>query len=136
MDPNQTDDVDRLFARLEAAPPPPDLRGQVMVAVAARSRTRRRIGVVLAVASLVCMTLFSFLMGQQLGASGGLLVFRELVLDADLARSAPIDVALAAAELTPWAYLVPVLVGLVGIGFAGRALLRPAPRLGAAGDVS
>src|SRR6478672_6498163 len=105
----QVDDVDRLFARMRPEEPPIGLSSLVLAAVATRAHRRRRIGVGLAAASFVFITLFSFLAGQQLAASGSLLLLSGLTANLDLVLEAPADAALATLELVPWAYAALVL---------------------------
>jgi len=125
----EVDDVDRLFARLRPAEPPVGLSLQVLAAVSARARRRRRIGAWMALASLVMIALFSFLAGQQLATSGSLLVLQSLVSNLDLVMEAPADAALAAIQLVPWAYAALVVVGLAAVGLAARMLFHPTSKL-------
>jgi len=127
MYPEDVDDVDILFARLQPAELPGNLRPRVLSAAAQRSRRRHVIGYSLLVASIILAVLLSFSIGQQLRLSGALALF-ELLADAELLAEAPGDVALALAELVPWHLVILVVGSLAMVAVAARLALSPSMR--------
>ena len=127
MYPEDVDDVDILFARLEPAALPANLQSRVLAAAAQRSRRRHAIGYSLLAASIILGVVLSFSIGQQLRLSGALALF-ELLADAELVAEAPGDVALAVAELVPWHLILLVVGSLALVAVAARLALSPSIR--------
>ncbi len=126
MTDSNPDDIDRLFARLERAPVPPNFT-EVVVA-----RTVKNARAALAwpwlVAGVLAMALLGtagYLAGQSLAASDGLDVLEALLGDTSLLTIAPGDVLAAVGEVMPWR-----LVALAGVSAvlmiwaAGRVVSR------------
>jgi hypothetical protein len=134
MDAPDIDDVDRLFARLERTPTPAHLARDVLDAVAARARARRRLGQAAIAAALMLTTLLSFAVGHALRASGGLALVAVVLGDLELARAAPGEVALALVELVPWDLTLLIALSMMTLALAARLALTPMirpPRPGA-----
>ena len=128
MYPNDVDDVDVLFARLERADPPSDLRAQVLIRVQQRSRRRHRLGYALLATSVMLAVLVSFTIGQQLRASGALALLGFLS-DLELLSEAPAELGLALLELVPWYLALVVGAALAMVVVAVRLALSPSIRL-------
>ena len=128
MNPDDVDDVDILFARLERAVPPANLRARVLAGARERSRRRHLLGYGLLAAAIALAVALSFSIGQQLRASGALALLAFLV-DAELLAAAPAEVALALLELIPWHLVVLVGGALAMVLFAMRLALSPSIRL-------
>lgn len=126
------DELDTLYARLERIQPPSELKRRVMESVVARSRARPWISMLVIAAGVALTAAISFVFGQQLRISGALDLLELALSDAELAGSAPAEVALAVWELTPWplAALVAACAGIVGS--AARLVLAPPHRSGRA----
>ena len=119
------DDLDRLFARLERAPAPPELTARVLASTIGRERAPRvawpwcAAGLV----ALIGLVLTGYLLGASLASSDGLDVLEGVATDLSLLSVAPGDVLAALGEVVPWP-----LVGLAAVSAAllslasGRAL--------------
>jgi hypothetical protein len=127
---DQPDDLDRLFARLERAPAPPDLTARVL-ARTVRGEPRASVAWTWCLAGLLALVgvaVAGYLVGATLAASDGLDVLEAVAADLTLLTVAPGDVLAAVGEVVPWR-----LVGLAGCSAAlltwasGRALI-PARR--------
>jgi hypothetical protein len=129
MYPDDVDEVDVLFARLESATPPPDLRDRVLAGADARSQRRHLIGYALLVASLLVAAAISFSIGQQLRLSGAVDLLNFLA-DLELFSEAPSEVLLAFLELTPWPLTVLVAASFALVLFAVRLTVTPVVHLG------
>lgn len=124
MYPNDVDDVDILFARLEPAPPPTDLHDRVLAGAEMRSRRRHLLGYVLLTVSVLVAASISFNIGQQLQLSGALALLAFLG-DLDLLSDSLAEVLLAAFELTPWPLAALVAASLAMTIVAVRLALSP-----------
>jgi len=125
MYPNDVDDVDILFARLEPALPPADLHDRVLAGAQARSRRQRLLGYVLLAVSVGVAASISFSIGQQLQLSGALALL-DFLGDLDLLSDSLAEVLLAAIELTPWPLAALVAASLAMVVVAMRLALSPA----------
>ena len=129
MYPDDVDDVDILFARLQLAAAPEDLSARVIAHSQARSRRRHSIGYVLLAASIVLAVGLSFIVGQQLKLSGALALV-DFIADMELLTTAPLEVALAILELVPWHLAALVAASLAMVVVAVRLALSPSIRFG------
>src|SRR5438094_971217 len=127
MYPDDVDDVDRLFARLERVDPPADLHAQVVARTEHRARRRHIVGYGLLIASVLLAVFASFIIGQQLRTSGALALL-AFIADLELLAEAPAEVALALVELVPWHLAAVVGAALVMVVVAVRLALSPSFR--------
>ncbi|HEV7666825.1 MAG TPA: hypothetical protein VGQ62_25045 [Chloroflexota bacterium] len=138
--PDELDDIDRLFLRrLDRAEVPDDFTGRVLASTVARTRATR---VILAwpwiAAGLVAfglLTLAGYQLGVRLATSDGIDLVSAVAGDLGLLVTAPGDVLAALSEIIPWwlmavaavsAGLLVVAVGnvvaRVPVGFRQHAL--------------
>jgi hypothetical protein len=112
---HQPDDVDRLFARLERAPAPPDLTARVLARTVGPERARRLIWpwCVAGLLGVLGVLVAGYLVGATLASSDGLDVIAGVVTDFTLLTVAPGDVLAAVGEVVPWP-----LVGVAGLSAA------------------
>ncbi|SRR6266545_588913 len=127
MYPDDVDDVDTLFARLERVDPPAELGTQVVARAAQRARRRHLVGYGLLTASFLLAVFVSFAIGQELRASGALSLLAFLS-DLELLAEAPAEVGLAVVELVPWHLAVVVGAALAMVVVAVRLALSPSIR--------
>ena len=127
MYPNGADDIDMLFARLESAVPPQELRARVLAGAQGRSRRRQLIGYSLLAASIILGALLAFTIGQQLRLSGALALV-DFFADAELLSDARAEVALALIELIPWHLAALVVASLAMVVVAVRLAISPSVR--------
>ena len=117
--PEELDDVDRLFARLERAAVPDDLTARVLASTVARTgATRAALAwpwIVAGLAALAMLTIAGYQLGASLAASDGLDLVAAVFEDISLLATAPGDVLAALGEVIPW--------GLVAVAGLGAALL-------------
>ena len=132
--PEQIDDVDRLFARLDRAPVPETLTARVLASTVARSNATRMVlawpWMMAALAALGLLCLAGYQLGASLAASDGLELVSALFDDLGLFTTAPGDVVAALGEVIPWSL---VALAVVGAGLlvlaAGHVVSRtPAPQ--------
>ena len=132
--PEELDDVDRLFARLERAPVPEALTARVLASTVARTNATRMVlawpwmMAVLAALGLLCLA--GYQLGASLAATDGLELVGALFDDLGLFTTAPGDVVAALGEVIPWSL---VALAVVGAGLlvlaAGHVVSRtPAPQ--------
>jgi hypothetical protein len=132
--PEELDDVDRLFARLDRAQVPEALTARVLASTVARSSTTRTVlawpwmAAVLAGFGVLCMA--GYQLGASLASNDGLELVAALFDDLGLFTTAPGDVAAALGEVIPWSL---VALAVVGAGLlvmaAGHVVSRgPAPQ--------
>ncbi|MGI9145522.1 MAG: hypothetical protein ACR2IK_03070 [Chloroflexota bacterium] len=131
--PEELDDVDRMFARLDHAPVPEALTARVLASTVARANAPRGVlgwpwmMAVLAALSLVCLA--GYQLGVSLAASDGLELIAALFDDLGLFVTAPGDVVAALGEVIPWSLLA---VAVVGVGLlvlaTGHIVSRPPTR--------
>ena len=115
-DPYDTDDIDRLFARLDRASLPETFTGQVLARTVGKTRAHTTLAWPWLVSGLAALTLLSmtgYWLGASLEASDGLDVLLALVSDVGLVTTAPAEVAAALGDVVPWG-----LVGLAGLSAA------------------
>jgi hypothetical protein len=122
------DDIDILFSRWEPVPTPPGLEARVLYAVRRRAASRRRLGFVGLVASLIVAMALSFLIGQELQTSDALELLAGAVEDIELLSAEPSGVAMAFIELTPWP--LAALLGLCLAIAAGASRFAMTPLAG------
>lgn len=117
--PEELDDVDRLFARLERAAVPDDLTTRVLASTVARTNATRAVlawpWIVAGLAALGMLTIAGYQLGASLAASDGLDLVAAVFEDVGLLATAPGDVLAALGEVIPW--------GLLGVAGAGAAVL-------------
>ncbi len=130
--PEPRDDVDRLFARLHAVAPPPDLAARVMRAlpgpaplaptrvVAPSPAPRRRWGWVTAGAGIILL-LMSMRLGTLLGDSGALDVLGQIVANFGDFLGAPGDYLAPLASELPWLDLTVAVAALVTFWLSSSA---------------
>jgi hypothetical protein len=132
--PEELDDVDRMFARLDRAPVPEALTARVLASTVARTNATRTVlawpWMVAVVAALGLLSLAGYQLGASLAGNDGLELVGALIGDLGLFTTAPGDVAAALGEVIPW--------GLVALAAVGAGLLilaaghvvahAPAPR--------
>ena len=119
--PEELDDVDRMFARLDRAPVPEGLTARVLASTVARSNATRTVlawpWIVAVLAALGLLSLAGYQLGASLAATDGLELVVALFDDLGLFTTAPGDVAAALGEVIPWS-----LVALAAVG-AGLLIL-------------
>jgi len=103
-DPTHADDVDRLFARLQHAPVPPEFTGRVLARTTERSNPRP--WMVAGLAALAVLTVAGYQLGAVLATTDGLAVIEAVLSDQSLLANAPGDVAAALGEVIPWRFVV------------------------------
>ncbi len=131
--PEELDDVDRLFARLDRAPVPETLTARVLSSTVARANASHAVlawpWMMAALAALGVLCLAGYQLGASLAASDGLELVAAVFDDLGLFTTAPGDVVAALGEVVPWSLLA--LAG-VGVGLlvvaAGRVVSRPPTR--------
>jgi hypothetical protein len=134
--PEELDDVDRLFARLERAPVPEALMARVLATTAARADATRVVlawpWMVAVLAALGLLSLAGYQLGVSLAASDGLELVAALFDDLGLFATAPGDVVAALGEVIPWSLVAVAAVGAgVLVLAAGHVVSRvPAPLRG------
>ncbi len=126
------DDVERLLARLEPIPPPPDLAARVLARTSRRVRMRWGLWVTLAVVvgvlAAALAAISGYVTGQELVHSGAYELVRLALEDQELVAAAPTEYLLALAEAVPWAGLLATLACIVAAYAVTRPLAR-APEL-------
>src|ERR671914_509462 len=96
MAPDELDDIDRLFARLDRVPPPPDLAARVVARTQAQTRATVAWPWLLAgVTAMAVLGVAGYLAGQTLAATDGLDIIEALLGDYGLLVAAPDDVLAA-----------------------------------------
>ncbi|HLZ27782.1 MAG TPA: hypothetical protein VKV73_10720 [Chloroflexota bacterium] len=132
--PEELDDVDRLFARLDRAPVPEALTARVLASTVARTNATRMVlawpWMMAALAALGLLCLAGYQLGASLAATDGLELVGALFDDLGLFTTAPGDVVAALGEVIPWSL---VALAVVGAGLlvlaAGHVVSRtPAPQ--------
>src|ERR1700738_2968262 len=113
--PEELDDVDRLFARLDRAPVPEALTARVLASTVARSNATRTVlawpWMIAVVAALGLLSLAGYQIGVSMAASDGLELVAALFSDLGLFTTAPGDVVGALGEVIPWTLVVVAVVG-------------------------
>jgi hypothetical protein len=132
--PQELDDIDRLFARLDRAQVPEALTARVLASTVARSNATRMVlawpwmVAVLAALGLLCMA--GYQLGASLASNDGLELVGALFDDLGLFTTAPGDVAAALSEVIPWSLVALAVVGAGLLVLAtGHVVSRaPAPQ--------
>jgi hypothetical protein len=124
MYPDDVDDVDMLFARLESAPPPSNIHSRVVGEAQARARGRQLLGYALLAVSVLLAATLSFGIGQELQASGTLALL-DVLGDIELLDDEPADLLFLALEVTPWLLVALVGGALAMVVVATRLALSP-----------
>ncbi|MBI5879330.1 MAG: hypothetical protein HZB53_16910 [Chloroflexi bacterium] len=123
MKPNEPDELDRLYDRIELANPPPNFTGRVL----ARVQELRRIQSISAAVSLVGLALlgmFAFVLGRGLTFSGALDYLALLLGNLDVAGSMADDFAAALLDAVPWGDVIAVGAGILAVWCAVVVLPR------------
>jgi hypothetical protein len=120
------DELDRLFARLERAPVPPDLTARVLASTVERRADRRLAWPWLAagLTALGVVAVAGYLLGASLAASDGLDLLEAIGSDLSLLSVDPGDVITALAEVVAWPL---VLLGAASAALVTWALGRALP---------
>ncbi len=118
-----TDDVDRLFARLEPAPVPADLTSRILartVAVGRPSHIWRAVWPLALVGclSFVGLVILGYSLGAELARTDGLDLLQAILDDFSLLATAPGDVAAALGETLPWPMVILALADTALLGWA------------------
>ena len=132
MDTDNPDDVDRLFARLERAPVPPDLAARVLARTVgvepAMTRSLAWPWLAAGLVALVALAVAGYLLGATLAATDGLDVLEAIAGDLSLIAVAPGDVLAAVWEVVPWPLVVIAASGAALLSWAAaRAVAAPRP---------
>ena len=112
--PDDLDDVDRLFAHLERAPVPDELTARVLASTVARTNATRAVlawpWIVAGLAAVGLLSIAGYALGASLAANDGLELVAGLVGDLGLLTTSPGDVLAALGEVIPWSILVLTVV--------------------------
>jgi hypothetical protein len=133
VDTDTPDDVDRLFARLERAPVPPDLTARVLARTVGVQPTvaRSRVAwpwLAAGLVALVALAVAGYLLGATLAATDGLDVLEAIAGDLSLIAVAPGDVLAAVWEVVPWPFVIVAGGGAAFLSWAAaRAVAGPRP---------
>jgi ABC-type spermidine/putrescine transport system permease subunit I len=126
------DDVERLLARLDAVPPPPDLAPRVLARTSRRARMRWSLWTALAalagLGAAALAAVSGYLTGQEFVQSGAYALLQLALEDWELVAAAPQDYLLALAETVPWLGLLATAACVLAAYAVARPLAR-APRL-------
>jgi hypothetical protein len=127
--PDDLDDVDRLFAHLERAPVPDELTARVLASTVARTNATRAVlawpWIVAGLAAAGLLSLAGYALGASLAANDGLELVAGLVGDLGLLTTSPGDVLAALGEVIPWSIVVVAAASAVMlIVAAGNAVSR------------
>lgn len=134
---DEPDEVDRLFALLEAIPAPADmLDGALAEGIARQARRRRRIVALVVTgyaALLMTLALLSFALGRAIARYGAGAILAAVTADPRAVVVAPADVLLAVTERLPWGLVAAVLITVVLLARCTQLLAAAlaAPRSGA-----
>ncbi|HEY3058622.1 MAG TPA: hypothetical protein VGL99_06565 [Chloroflexota bacterium] len=113
---HDTDDIDRLFARLERANVPDTLTARVLAQTVGKTRARTTLAwpwLVAGLGALTLLTMTGYLLGASLEASDGLDLLVALFGDLGLVLTAPGEVVAVVGDVVPWG-----LVGVAGVSAA------------------
>src|SRR5437660_1481823 len=104
--PDDLDDVDRLFARLDRAPVPEALTARVLASTVARSDATRTVlawrWMFAALGALALLAIAGYQIGASMAAGDGVELVAALLDDVGLFTTAPGDVVAALSEVIPW----------------------------------
>lgn len=124
-----SDDVDRLYARLEPIEPPSDFLRRVATATYAApspAPARRRLWLLLDAAALLVMAALSVSLGMELSDTGALDLLALLVLDLDAAREGFGAILGALVATLPWLQLLLLLLDVAAVvALSWRAVGEP-----------
>ena len=113
--PEELDDVDRMFARLDRAPVPEGLTARVLASTVARSNATRTVlawpWMVAVLGALGLLSMAGYQIGASLAANDGVELVVALLDDLGLFTTAPGDVVAALGEVIPWSLVVLAAVG-------------------------
>jgi hypothetical protein len=131
LPPEPTDDVDRLFARLERATVPNDLTARVLSNTVARGDAARRVlawpWTLAAAAALAMLTITGYELGASFAANSGLELLTAILSDAGLLATDPGDVLAAVGEIIPWSLLALAGVSAALLTLAAGNLVSRGP---------
>src|SRR5438045_2996783 len=124
------DDVERLLARLDPAPPPPDLAARVLARTSRRARWSlwATLAALAGLAAAALAAVSGYLTGREIVQSGAYALLQLALEDWVLVTDAPQDYLLALAETVPWLSLLATAACVLVASAVARALARP-PRL-------
>jgi hypothetical protein len=117
FEPEEFQDVDRLFARLDRAAVPDDLTTRVLSSTIARGNATRAVlawpWMVAGLAALGVLTIAGYELGASLASTGGLELLTAVLGDVGLLTTAPGDVLAALGQVVPW-----TLIAIAGLSAA------------------
>jgi len=111
--PNDYDDIDRLFARLDRAPAPDDLTARVLARTSGTRAVLAWPWMIASLAALGVLCIAGYELGASLASSDGIELLTAIFGDLGLLTTAPGDVLAALGEVVPW-----TLVALAGVSAA------------------
>lgn len=125
------DDLDRLYARLEEAAPPPDLARRVLAQTATveqLSPWRARLALLAYLLALTALGVVAYQIGQGVTANGAADLLQLLVNEPELLADAPGGLVAGIAALLPWQELAAALalaaLALAAVALAGKDWAR------------
>lgn len=125
LPPGGRDDVDRLFGRLAAVPPPRDFSAGVMLAIKTQRLTRPQMfWLVAQTLAVVCLAALAYAVGQALVGTGTLDLISALVTTPEVAGEARADTIAALVTEVPWLELAGLGIMLVSVGVTTRGLVQ------------
>jgi len=129
--PEELDDVDRMFTRLDRAPVPDALMARVLASTVARSSATRMVfawpWMVAALVALGLLCLAGYQLGASLAANDGLELVGALFDDLGLFTNAPGDVAAALGEVIPLSLVAQAVIGAGLLVLAAGHVVARAP---------
>ena len=131
--PEELDDVDRMFARLDRAPVPEGLTARVLASTVDRSNATRTVlarpWMVAVLGALGLLSMAGYQIGASLAANDGVELVVALFDDLGLFTTAPGDVVAALGEVIPWSLVVLAVIaaGLLILATGHVVSRAPAP---------
>jgi hypothetical protein len=120
------DDVDRLFARLQRTPVPPDLTARVLASTVDRPRPAVAWPwIAVGMLALATLSAAGYLVGANLASTDAIDLIEAIFADAALVVAYPGEVVAALGEVVPWPLVVIAAVSAAFLVSAtGRAVKR------------